>query len=141
MDCYIGHTRQPLRKRFTEHYHERNRSDACRSSILFERYGRDGLEIVLIHELELATLEEARREERRLCEVYHESIVNKVRPFTTQDEKEAERLLYSMAYREDNRDEIRKKSKAYYEANRTIILEKAKNIREAKRLLSLLPTQ
>lgn len=91
-DCYIGHTVQPLRKRFTSHAKCNNTTT---SKALFDRYGKDGLQIVLIHELELAGLEEARREERRLWEEHKDHAVNLVRPWISEEErKEAHRLYY-----------------------------------------------
>ena len=87
--CYVGHTQQPLHKRF--HDHSRMR-ECCKSRVLFEEYGKDSLEIVLIHSLELPDTIHARREERRLFEEYRAVCVNKQRPFVSDDEKSPEIL-------------------------------------------------
>ena len=144
-DCYIGHTIQPLRKRFTGHC---QKSNDCSSKVLFERYGKEGLEIILIHELELPNTEYARREERRLWEEVKEQAVNKERPWTSNKEKEeqnkqglkkwyeanreyaiAQRMKYHGEHKEQNKQSQKKYNdahkeqrkqynKQYYEANK-----------------------
>lgn len=114
-DCYIGHTTQPLRKRFTQHATTKKKTS---SSLLFERYGRDGLEIVLIHELELTTLEEARREERRLYEDHRANAINQVRPFITKDERKEQITINSKAWKERNRSHVIELRDIRYEKNK-----------------------
>lgn len=132
-ECYIGSTTQPLHKRFYQH--SKRGSSGCSSKILFEKYGKENLQIVLIHELELPSRQEALREERRLFEE-HEKKVNRIRPhismedFTeyqrkyreTNSEKIAER---ARKYREAHAEEISDYHKTYYKSNREDI--KARN--------------
>jgi hypothetical protein len=117
-DCYIGHTVQLLRKRFTAHWKRRNDNGACKSSLLFQRYGKEGVEIVLIHELELPDKEYARREERRLYEEVKEHAVNKLCPWRSEEEKRTEenRLRSIRYHTRDEKNDPRRK--AYREANK-----------------------
>ena len=101
-DCYIGHTIQPLRKRFTGHYDDYKRKARCGTHTLFEKYGRDGLEIVLIHELELPDKEYARREERRLYE--ENTVINKRRPWISDVETQQYNKQYNTAYGKERRN-------------------------------------
>jgi hypothetical protein len=147
-DCYIGHTVQPLRKRFRAHWARRNEDGACKSSLLFQRYGKEGLEIVLIHELELPDKEYARREERRLYEEVKEQAVNKLRPWTSEEEKRTEenrlrRIRYHTTdekndprrkeYREANKERQAELSKAWREANKEKLLADKKAYYEANK--------
>ena len=144
-DCYIGHTIQPLRKRFTEHCKP---SNSISSKALFERYGKEGLEMVLIHELELPNTEYARREERRLWEEVKEQAVNKERPWASEEEKKQSSASSGKRWREANKEYVathRKKyveerveqrqqyCKQYHEAHREAILARQKQYREAKK--------
>jgi hypothetical protein len=111
-DCYIGHTIQELRKRFTEHC---KTSNTTSSKALFDRYGKDNLEIILIHELELPNREYARREERRLWEEVREQAVNRWRPWVSEEEK-----------------------KQYWEVNKEVLSAREKKRRAAKKATLLL---
>lgn len=148
-DCYIGHTVQPLRKRFTEHGRP---SNSTSSKALFERYGKKGLQIVLIHELELPDKEYARREERRLLEEVREQAVNKLRPWTSEEETKELMATTAKQWREANKEYVathrkryieahqeqrRQYSKQYHEAHREIILARQKQYREAKKATPL----
>lgn len=119
-DCYIGHTIQPLRKRFKGHYDRMNTvgSGSCSSAMLFHDYGKDALEIVLIHELELPDKDYARREERRLYEEYKERVVNKYKPHVTDEERKERDAVSKKTYNEANKDTIRPARKVYREAHK-----------------------
>ena len=114
-DCYIGHTIQPLRKRFTEHGKP---SNSISSRILFERYGKGGLEIVLIHELELPDKEYARREERRLWEEVKEQAVNKDRPWTSEEEKKEQMAITHKKWSDLNKPYMAEQKKKYREEHK-----------------------
>jgi hypothetical protein len=144
-DCYIGHTIQPLRKRFTAHCGKNN--DAS-SKVLFERYGKDGLEIVLIHELELPDKEYARREERRLWEEVKERAVNQVRPWVSEEERKESgailkkqwsetnkehRTQYIREYHKTNKEHVAAYRKQYYEDRKEHLKQYQKAYREAKK--------
>jgi len=119
-DCYIGHTVQPLRKRFSGHYERMNRvgSGSCSSATLFRNYGKEGLQIVLIHELELPDKEYALREERRLLEEHREMAVNKYKPYVTDEERKERDANIKRAYNEANKDTIRPAKKLYRETHK-----------------------
>jgi len=119
-DCYIGHTVQPLRKRFKGHYDRMNRvgSGSCSSAILFRNYGKDALEIVLIHELELPDKEYARREERRLYEEHRERAVNQVRPWRSEEERKEADNAKQKQYHSTHREAQCARMKQYYDTNR-----------------------
>jgi len=121
-DCYIGHTTQPLRKRFSQHWEKRNSSRVCSSSMLFHNYGRDALEIVLIHELELPDKEFALREERRLYEEYRETVVNKNRPIITDEERkkanQERRRIHGKQWREVSKEHQAEYHKKWWKVNR-----------------------
>jgi hypothetical protein len=134
-DCYIGHTVQPLRKRFKGHYDRMNRvgSGSCSSAILFRNYGKGALEIVLIHELELPDKEYARREERRLYEEHRERAVNKYKPYVTDEERKERDAILHRAYNEANKDTILPAKKLYREAHKEHQAEQQRVWREANR--------
>jgi len=125
-DCYIGHTVQPLRKRFTAHCKTGNETS---SKMLIENYGKGALEIVLIHELELPDKEFARREERRLYEEHKESAVNKCKPYVTDEERKERNKQYYV----ENKEAIFAQHKQYREANKEIIFTRDKQYREANK--------
>ena len=139
-DCYIGHTIQPLRKRFTAHCKTGNKTS---SKMLIENYGKDALEIVLIHELELPDKEFARREERRLYEEHKERVVNHVRPYVTDEERKEQKKQYrdenkeamsvqQKQYREANKEVISAHNKQYYEQNKEAVSAQMKQYYETK---------
>jgi len=102
--CYVGHTQQPLHKRFHDHSRMRER---CKSQVLFEEYGKDALEIILIRSIELPDTTHARREERQLFEEYRDMCVNKQRPFVSDDEKSPEVLKEQRrVYYQSNRERL-----------------------------------
>ena len=142
-DCYIGHTVQPLRKRFTAHYNQMNivGSGSCSSAILFRNYGKDALEIVLIHELELPDKDFARREERRLLEEHRERAVNKCKPYVTDEERKQQKKQYrdenkeaqsawGKQWREDNKEAISAQKKQWREDNIMAISAQKKQYRD-----------
>jgi len=98
-DEYIGSTRSPLRKRWWNHCRPVNHTT---SKLLFDRYGRENLCIVLIHSAEYDNPDEARREERRL---YEESVrkVNLARPWVSPEEKREENIAKCRQYYIKNR--------------------------------------
>ena len=134
-DCYIGHTTQPLRKRFSQHWDRRNRvgSGSCSSAMLFHNYGRDALEIVLIHELELPDKEFDRREERRLYEEYRERVVNKYRPIVTEEEAKERDAEKRRQWKDANKERHAEIKRQWYEANKERHTETQRQWREANK--------
>lgn len=51
-ECYIGATSRTLYERFREHKYYNGHQRATMSKILFEKYGRDGVTIELLEEVE-----------------------------------------------------------------------------------------
>ena len=125
-DCYIGHTVQPLRKRFRAHCQMSNR---CSSITLFRNYGKEALQIVLIHELELPDKEYARREERRLWEEVKEQAVNRARPWVNDEENTQ---VVNQWY-QDNRQAHLSRQKQWREANKEKKATLDKQYREANK--------
>ncbi len=109
--CYIGQTRRDLRKRLYDHRH--GKMDTS-SKIMFDKYGRDSISIVLIHSLELQTIREAHREERRIIEEYAGRCVNLQMPFREADETKT----LAKIYRDEHKTEIATRQKAYYRKNK-----------------------
>lgn len=133
-DEYIGSTRSPLHKRFWEHRNKYSKNLLrCASKALFDKYGMETCSIVLIHELECATKEEALREERRIYDERKESIVNIRRPYASHDEKKQYGRQRMREYREANKESISQKKKEHYQANKESILQKNREYRETKR--------
>lgn len=129
---YIGHTRSPLSKRMYQHkqdYQLNRSSTSCR--IVFEEYGIENCSIVLIHEMALHTVDEARREERRLVEERRDVCVNIHRPIISTEERQAYIKQYNddhkgdrKQYREDRKEIILQKGVEYRNANRETIRQK-----------------
>ena len=110
---YIGSTKQPLHKRLYEHKKNHKRDGKCSSKLIFQKYGIDNCSIILISQMECATYEEARREERKIYEERKKNAVNKVRPHATEEEEKKDRKeLY-----EKNKDKIREQVKKWEENN------------------------
>ena len=124
---YIGSTRSPLHKRFWEH---RNRYEKgllqCSSKAIFDKYGMSSCSIILIHEMECETREEALREERRIYDERRVTTINERRPYVSPDEKKVELSIRNKEYQKANLDKFREANKRYREANRDKIRERNK---------------
>jgi predicted GIY-YIG superfamily endonuclease len=129
-ECYIGHTIQPLHKRF---YGHGSPSNKCSSRVLFEKYGKENLEIVLIHEMEFENKQEAVREERRLFEEYAEKRVNIRYPFRSEQETKEKDNEYCSLWREINKEKANDSSRAWYETNKERNAENTRIWREANK--------
>lgn len=103
-ECYIGCAKQKLSKRYANH---KEKINLCTSKILFDKYGVENCNCILIKELELNSIEEARREERKIIEEYKGKCVNFMIPSRTQKE-----------WREDNKEINKEKKHLYYELNK-----------------------
>ena len=88
---YIGSTKQRLTQRWNEHkndYKRKNkRKNQIASSILFEKYGVDNCHIVLIFEYDVTNKEQQLKCERKHYDELKEFVVNKNRPFLTEEER------------------------------------------------------
>lgn len=126
---YIGHTTQPLYKRLGDHKKDYKGRRRYSSAILIDEVGLDNVEIILIHERELANLEEARREERRLLEEVRDYAVNKKLPISTPEEMNDAHNRQRRDVYYKNKEKALIRVKAYYEANK----EKVKQTQEANK--------
>lgn len=129
---YIGSTRSPLHKRFWEHRNRYSKNQLrCASKTLFDTHGVETCSIVLIHEMECATKEEAFREERRIYDERKETIVNVRRPYISPDEKKAEMSERNKTYQVANLDKFREANRRFQKANKDVIKQRKKEYREA----------
>ena len=126
--CYIGMTRSELRKRL---YGHRKSANTCSSKQLMDKYGRDNVSIVLIHSLELATNEEAHREERRLIEEYRGRCVNLYIPYRAEEETKEQKKELNKVWRKAHPEEVKANNKAYLEAHKEEVMAYKKAYYEA----------
>jgi hypothetical protein len=108
-DIYIGSTKKKLKDRYTEHrckYNDWKNGlyNNTRSFVLFDKYGVENCEIVLIEEVENLTPQELRTIEAKY--ITSLKCVNKNLPNRTRKE-----------YYIDNSEYFRNHNKAYYAAN------------------------
>ena len=135
-ECYVGSTFQELRYRWTGHkcHYKRwkdGKSDYTSSYDLFERYGVDNCQIVLIKSYEVV--------DRRHLEMYETlwvcrlKPVNEISPFRITWLSRAEWLQnnkeYYKQYRVDNRPRLLEQQKHYYEKNKPKLLERMRQYR------------
>jgi hypothetical protein len=133
---YVGSTIQTLSNRMSEHRSgHKYKKYICSSFILFERFGVDKCKIILIEEYPCDNYEQLLSRER----YWFDSIecCNKIRPFTTKEEK----FEYEKKYRdehkehykkwtEDNKDQLAEYHKEYYKTYKEQFSEKGKIYRE-----------
>lgn len=120
-ECYIGQTIQPLHKRFHAHSKANNK---CSSKFLFEKYGKENLDIILIHEQELPSRQEALREERRLFEEYSEKRINRFRPIVYPEERDENHKRLTKRWHEENKEKHAELNHQWYELNKDIVRER-----------------
>ena len=100
---YIGSSLD-VRKRFYDH---KSKKHSCTSSILFEEYGADDCEVVI---LEVCGLEDRFQRERHWLD-QHPTAVNKRKPFESVEEYRARRAAISRRQDEINRKRREKRKK------------------------------
>lgn len=123
-ECYIGATTRTLDERFRNH---KKKSNKTMSRILFDKYGRNGVKIVLLEEVENI-------ENLKIRETYWidntPTCVNKQRSIGLTDK---ETIDYRHNYYENNKTEILKEAKQYYIENKEEKKEKTSQYREVHR--------
>ena len=129
-ECYIGQTIQPLHKRFHAHSKAKNK---CSSKLLFEKYGKENLEIILIHEQELPSRQEALREERRLFEEYSEKRVNRFRPIVTPEERDENHKALTKRWHEEHKEKHKELNHQWYELNKHTVKERGTEYRKTNK--------
>jgi hypothetical protein len=133
-EIYIGSTtKQYLSQRLQKHRSDYKRFKSGKiiknisSFDIFEKYGVENCEIVLIESVQCDTKDELLQHERRHIEA--NECVNKVIPIRTKDEK----IEIGKQYYEDNKKVLKEKNKAYRETNKEVIKEKNKAYRETNK--------
>ena len=129
-DIYIGSTTKKLNTRFSVHksrykYYIENKYGNNTSYYLFEKYGVENCEIVLLEDVECDCKRELELKEKHY--ILNNKCVNKVIPIQTEEEYKKYQAEYHVYYRELNKEAIAERTKNYREQNKTIIAEKLKN--------------
>ena len=140
-DVYYGSTTTTLVKRLYQHRMVQNN---CRSKILFEKYGRDNVKIVLLCEYPCKNKAELRAKEGEYQR--ENKCVNKIIAGRTQKEwkelnKQAikeKRKIYNS--QEKNKTHLAEYAKTYHENNKEKQLIAQRKYRAKKRLLKLQTT-
>ena len=133
-DIYIGSTTLKLNDRFTGHksnfksYIE-NKANMNTSYYLFEKYGVENCEIVLLEDVECSCKKELELKEKHY--ILNNKCVNKVIPTQTMAEyykKNKQVILkYNAERYELNKEALKEKSKKYYEQHKEDTAEKRKH--------------
>ena len=133
-EIYIGSTtKQYLSQRMEKHRSDYKRFKSGKiiknisSFEIFDKYGDENCEIVLIESVQCDTKDELLQHERRHIEA--NECVNKVIPIRTKDEK----IEMGKQYYEDNKEVLREKNKVYRETNKEVIKEIGKQYRDANK--------
>jgi hypothetical protein len=123
---YIGSTTLKLSVRLSRHktdyrkWLEDKNEDYCGS---FEILKTDDYTIDVLEEVEVESKEELRKVERewydrRIRDIGRDRVVNKIRPYATNEETKEKNKETQKDYREKNKDKILEKTKEYREQNK-----------------------
>jgi len=133
---YVGSTIQTLSNRMSEHRSgHKYKKYICSSFDLFERFGVDKCKIILIEEYPCDTYEQLLSRERHWFD--NIECCNKIRPFTTKEE----RIEHDKKYRDEHKEHYKKWTeehkeqlaeyrKEWYEQHKEEVVEKGKIYRE-----------
>src|SRR5690349_20939148 len=101
-EIYVGSTKQSLAKRWGSHksLYLGHKDGQCKSSILFDRYGIENCSIILIAEYDVENREQQLMKERLHYDALKPFIVNKNRPYVTQEEAKEQEKSDAKLYRE-----------------------------------------
>ena len=114
-EVYYGSCATELYKRFYTH---NNKSNNCKSKILFDKYGKDNIKIVLVKLFPCSSKEELEAEEGK----YHRQFkcVNKNRAMRTEEELNEYQKNYRKQYyaKQENKEQISVKKKQYYQEHK-----------------------
>ena len=122
-ELYFGSTTQDLSKRFYTHKREynKNKNYKCSSSILFEKYGVENCEIVLVENFECENKEELNRKEGEYL-LNHICVNQRVAGRTNKE--------YFKKYYDKNKEIKQQKVKNWIVNNKDKIKEQRKKYRE-----------
>ena len=130
-EIYIGSTtKKYLSCRLSEHrceyrqWKNNNRKGFVTSFELFEKYGENNCDIVLLEPVNANTKEELHRKEREYIDLLPS--INKFIPLRTKKE-------FNNIYNQKNKESIAEKKKIYYDENKDILLSNGKIYREQKK--------
>jgi len=129
-DVYYGSCTISLKQRFAVHKSQ-SVSNKCKSHILFDKYGKDNIKIVLIKLFSCNSKSELEIEEGKYQREYkcvNKCIAGRTRSQFYQDNKDrikqyqqdnkAAILEYQRQYRQDNKAAISERKKQYYQDNK-----------------------
>jgi hypothetical protein len=129
-DIYIGSTTQPyLSSRMNQHrcFYTKNKNN-CKSSLLFDKYGVENCNIILIESINAKNKMELHQREAHYIKTL--KCVNKAIPLRTDSEYRKDNRdsinFKKNEYRKKNKEENNNKDMQYYFENKEIILEKRK---------------
>jgi hypothetical protein len=110
-EVYYGSTVSTLVKRMSKH---RSKTNGCKSKILFEKYGKENIKIVLVKLFPCQSKDELSAEEAKY-------------------QRENKCVNKNIAGQTRTREQIREQQKEYYQANSKKIIEKQKEHYQANR--------
>ena len=145
-DIYIGSTTKDyLSQRMTTHRSQykcwlNNKKVNFSSYLLFEKYGVDNCQIVLLELVVAETIDELLAREKYYIKTMQ--CVNKVVPMQTKKEyyetnKEIIKIKYK-EYCENTKDKIKDRKKEYYEKNKEMLILQSKKYREKNKEMLIL---
>lgn len=121
-DIYIGSTIKKLNSRFNNHkgaykaYQEGKTKNKLSVFKLFDKYGVNGCEIILIESYNCETKEELLNYEKQ--HIKNNNCVNQLSPITTEEELKEYNKEYKKEYRETHKEELKKANKEYRETHK-----------------------
>ena len=122
-DVYYGSTASTLVKRLCNH---KKTSNDCKSKLLFDKYGRENIKIVLLEECpcdNISQLNAVEAKYQRENKCVNKNIAGRTKKEHYQDNREAI-LEQTKEYKQVNREKIAEQKKEHYQDNREKHLEK-----------------
>ena len=143
-DCYVGHTINMTKRKYTHKSHCNNEKDKKHNlkiyQIIRENGGWENWNMVLVEKFPCKDKHEACKRER---EVYEElgAKMNTLRPYLTQEELKEQIKQHHKKYREEHQEKIKEYHKQYYQERKAEIAEKLKEKAECEYCSKLLSKQ
>ena len=120
-EIYIGSTtKQYLSQRMEKHrssykYWKEGKCGKTNSFILFEKYGVENCNIILLEYINAQSKDELTAKEAEYIKNY--KCINKLLPFQTNEERKEKNKDKNKTYRLQNKDKIHEYNKEYYQDN------------------------
>jgi len=124
-DVYYGSTVSTLVKRLSNHKRPCN---DCKSKLLFDKYGRDNIKIVLLEECpcdNISQLKAVEAKYQRENKCVNKNIAGRTRKEYYQDNRE-KISEYNKEHYQENREKVSEHNKEYYQDNREKLIEHQK---------------